>query len=71
MRNIFDKISRENQNTYFRLNNFFSENRAVYETMSEPLVEPERLQMTTQHGAYVLHTAQARLHARSHTETNM
>jgi hypothetical protein len=30
MRNVSDKICRENQNTFFMLKNFFSENRAVY-----------------------------------------
>ena len=35
---------------------FFSENRAVYEIMSTNLVKLEALQMTSQYGAYDLHT---------------
>ena len=31
--NVSDRSCRENQNTYFKFNNFFSENRAVYEVM--------------------------------------
>ena len=46
---------------------FFSpENRPVYEK-AENMVEPERPQMTSQHGAYALHAEQARLHARIYT----
>ena len=41
MRNIANKSRRENQNTNFRLNNFFSENRAVYEVMWYNRVEIE------------------------------
>jgi hypothetical protein len=37
--------------------NTFLKNRAVYETVSKKLVEPERLQMTSQYGAYALHAA--------------
>jgi hypothetical protein len=33
MRNVSDKSCSENQRTYFIFNNFFSENRAVYEKM--------------------------------------
>jgi len=46
MRNASDKHSGENQNTHFMLNNFFSENRAVYEIMWKNMVEPDRSQMT-------------------------
>jgi hypothetical protein len=35
--------------------NIFSENRAFDETMMKNVVEPERPQMTSQYGAYVLH----------------
>jgi len=31
MRNVSDKICRENRNTHFVFSNFFSENRGVYE----------------------------------------
>ena len=37
-------------------NNFCFENRAVYEIMSKHVVEPEGQQMTSQYGAYELHT---------------
>jgi hypothetical protein len=47
MRNVSDKICRENQNTHFVLNNFFfSENRAVCEIMWKNVVQLERQQMT-------------------------
>ena len=36
-------------------NNFFSENRAVYEIMWENMMEPEETYMTSQYGAYNLH----------------
>ena len=35
-------------------NNFFSENRAVYEIIPKNMVEPEKPQMT-QYGEYALH----------------
>jgi hypothetical protein len=35
MRNASDKSCRETQNTHFMFDNFFSENRAVYEIMWE------------------------------------
>jgi hypothetical protein len=46
MRNVLNESSREDQNTHFVFSNFFSENRAIYERMSNHLVEPERSQMT-------------------------
>jgi hypothetical protein len=42
---MLKKSCRENQNTHFRLNNFFFENRAVYEIMSIIIVKTEKLQM--------------------------
>jgi hypothetical protein len=57
MRNISDKIFRENQNTFY-VQWLFSENRAVYEIKSKIMVESERPQMTemtTQYGAYALY----------------
>jgi hypothetical protein len=45
MRNVLGKSCRENQNTHFMRNNFFSENRAVDEIMSKNVVEPEGPQM--------------------------
>ena len=55
MRNVLDKICEGNQNTHFMLNNVFSENRAVYEIISENMVEPEGPQITSQYGAHALH----------------
>jgi hypothetical protein len=54
MRSFLDKRCRENQNTHFVFNNFFSENHARYEIMSKNMVEPEEPQMS-QYGAYALH----------------
>ena len=45
MRNVSDKSFRENQNTNFILNNFFFENRAMYEIMWKKGVEVGRPQM--------------------------
>jgi hypothetical protein len=38
--------------TYFMFNNFFSENRTVYEIIPKNVVETEGPHMTSQHGAY-------------------
>jgi hypothetical protein len=46
-------MCRENQNTDFMFNKFFSANRAVYEIMSKNVVEPER-QQTMAHATCVL-----------------
>jgi len=35
VRNVADRICTENQNTHFMFNNFFPENRNVYEIMWE------------------------------------
>jgi len=37
-------------------NNFFSENRAIYEIMYKNFVQPGKQQMTTHYGARALHT---------------
>ena len=47
-------------------NNFFSENRTVYEIMSKNLVETEGQQMTSHHGAYALRSGLASLYACAH-----
>ena len=72
MRNVLDKSCRENQNTHFIFNNFFSNNRTIYEIMSKNVVEPKGPQMTSQYGAYVLHARLAKLHLcmRTHTPTH-
>ena len=67
MRNVLDKIRRENQHTHFMFTNFFSENRTDYKTMSKNMKEGP--QMTTEHGAYALRAGLARLHARMRTHT--
>ena len=41
MRNISDKICRENENIHFMLSDF-SEKRAIYKIMWENMTEPER-----------------------------
>jgi hypothetical protein len=47
MRNVSNEICRENQNTQFMFNSvFFSENRAVCETMWKNVIERDRPQMT-------------------------
>jgi len=49
MKNVSDKSCTENQNTHFMFNNFlFSENRAVYETMSIHALKRGRPQLTIQ-----------------------
>ena len=45
MRNVSDKSCRENQNTYFALNNLFSENSTVCGIIWKNAVESERPQM--------------------------
>ena len=46
MISVSDKSCGENQNTRFKLNNFFSENRAVYEIMWKNIVQSDRPQVT-------------------------
>jgi hypothetical protein len=46
MRNGLDKSCTENQTTDFMFNNFFYENRVVYEIMSKNMADAEGLQMT-------------------------
>jgi len=41
MKNISDKICRENQKFFFCNQYFFFENRAVYDIMKKNIVEPE------------------------------
>jgi hypothetical protein len=60
MRNGSDKNGRENRNTHFMLNIFFSENRPVYEIMSKNMVKPEEPKMTSQYGANAMHVGLAR-----------
>jgi len=46
MRNVSHQNCRENQNTHIVLNDFFFENRAVYEIMWKYIVERGRPEMT-------------------------
>ena len=46
MRNVSDRSCRENQNTHFVFNNFFFDNRAVYEIMWNNIVGLDTPQMT-------------------------
>jgi len=46
MRNVLHKRCRENQKAHFTCNNFFSENRAVYEIMWNNVIERGRPHMT-------------------------
>ena len=57
MRNVLDKICRENQNTHYTKDTqyLFSENRAAYEIMPKNVMEHEGPEMTSQYGAYALH----------------
>jgi hypothetical protein len=50
MRYVLDKSCREAV-----FNNYYFENRAVYEIMSKNMEEPGGSQMTSQYGAYELH----------------
>jgi hypothetical protein len=72
MRNGLNESCRDNQNTHFIFNNFFSENRTIYEIMSKNMAEAKggRSQITSQYGANALHAGKARLHAGTHTQTN-
>jgi hypothetical protein len=69
MRNVSDKRCRENQNTHFMFNNFFSENYPVYDIIPKNMVETEGPHMTSQHGAYALRAGLARLYARMRMHT--
>jgi hypothetical protein len=56
--------------THFHIQQLFPpENRTVYEVMSKNVVETEGTQMTSQHGAYALRAALARLYARMRMHT--
>jgi hypothetical protein len=55
MRNALAKVV-EKINTHFMFNKIFSENRTLYKIMSNNVVSIEGPQMTSQHGAYALHT---------------
>jgi hypothetical protein len=45
MRNVSDKVCRENQITYFTFNNFFLEISDIYEKMWRNILDPDRTKM--------------------------
>jgi hypothetical protein len=49
MKNVSDKIFRENQNTNFMFSNIFFENHALYDVMWKNVVRPDRPQMPRAH----------------------
>ena len=55
IRNVSDKICRENQNTHFKFYNVFSKNCAICDIMRKNMVEPGRTRITILHGASALH----------------
>jgi hypothetical protein len=67
MRNVFDESCRENQNTHFMFNIFFS--KILPFILSKNVVVPERPQMASQYGAYELHAGYARLHTQTRSGT--
>ena len=56
MGNVSDKSCRQNQNTYFMLNNISSENHFVYMIMWKNKVQPDSPQMTIYYGVCIFHT---------------
>jgi hypothetical protein len=46
MRNMPEKVCKENQNTFFMFKHIFFENRALYEIMWKIMVEPDRPHVT-------------------------
>ena len=56
MRNVSDKSYRENQSHVFLFTNLFFLNLAVFEIMWPNVVEPDRLQITVQYGAWAVPT---------------
>jgi hypothetical protein len=67
-----DKSCRENENTHFMFDNFFCENRIIYEIIPKNVVVTEGPQTTSQYGVYALYAGLARLPAlmRMHTHTH-
>jgi hypothetical protein len=71
MGNFWDKSFRENQNTLFIFENFYSKNHAIYDVMWKNVVQLDRLQKTVwrmriacwitkatnTHAEYVIHIA--------------
>jgi len=59
MKNVSDKIFRDNQNMHFMFNNFFSKTCAIFEIMWKNMVESDKPQMTISFSA--LHARKVRL----------
>ena len=53
MINVSDNCCRENQNTCFMFNNFFSEYRAIYEIKWKNMMKPDRPQMAIHSKPYL------------------
>ena len=53
---FYTEVAEKSKHTFYTYVQHFSlENRAVYAILSENVVEPEGLQVTSQYGAYALH----------------
>ena len=65
MKNITDKLCRENQNTHFMFNHFLPENRPVDKIMWKSEIQPDWSQRTIQYGACALHAGYLRQEYRS------
>jgi len=55
MRNVSDKLCRENKNTLFMFNTFLFENRDVYEKMWKNMGQPGTPETAIQYGLCALH----------------
>jgi hypothetical protein len=72
MRKVSDKRCRESQNTYFMTNNFFFENRAVYEIRWENTADPGRSQMKIRRiciACWITKATNTHTHTHTHTHT--
>ena len=65
MRNDSDKICGENQHKHFMFSNSFCENRAVYETTWENVVQPETPPISIYYSACALHAGKLRIQTRT------
>ena len=67
MRNVSEKLveKMKKKTHFFMFNNFFSENRAVFEIVWKNMIQPDRPQMTVSYSACALHVGQLRLQTRS------
>jgi len=49
IKNVSDKICRENEDIHYLFNIFFFENGAVYEMILKNMLQPDRIQVTVGH----------------------